>query len=262
MHPAPPPVAGPPGQLPLPPGGGVALRPPPPPHPTLPLAAAWGAVMLTALPLLLAPIVIALVQAVSMPAVAFVPVVVVASYGPAMAWWWYASGRYGTGRRLDDVGLIIRLRDLGWGPLTWLTCLVVQVTVGALVMWAGVPFTSNTEGLEDRSSEAGFVVTMILLAVVVAPITEEIVFRGMVMRGLLRRFSAPAAIGMQGVIFGVAHVDPSRGAGNIGLVVILTSVGIVLGGAAYACRRITASIVAHSILNAAALLAVFLDVAP
>ncbi|MFM7044489.1 MAG: lysostaphin resistance A-like protein [Ilumatobacteraceae bacterium] len=262
MHPAPPPVAGPIGYPPLPPALGASLRPPPPPHPTLPLPVAWGAVLMTALPLLLAPVVIALVGAVGMPAVALVAVIIVASYGPAMAWWWYASRRYGTGRRSEDVGLIFRLRDLGWGPLTWLACLIVQVTVGALVIWVGIPFTSNTEGLEDRTSEAGFIVTMIVLAVIVAPITEEIVFRGLVMRGLLRRFSAPAAIGIQGALFGVAHVDPARGLGNIGLVLVLASVGIVLGGAAYSCRRITASIVAHAILNAAALMAVFLDIAP
>lgn len=251
------PPAGPPGYPPQ-----VGLRPPPPPHPTLPMTAAWGAVVCTAIPLILAPLVVGSLESLRLPLPAFLALVVVASYGPAIAWWWVASGRYGTGRRRDDVGLILRPADLGWGPLTWLACLSAQVLVGAIVMWAGVPFTSNTEGLGDRSSDGEFVLSVVVLAVVVAPVVEEIVFRGLVMRGLLRRFAAPTAIGIQAALFGIAHVDPSRGSGNAGLVIVLTTVGVVLGGAAYAFRRISASIIAHSILNAAALAAVFLDLSP
>ena len=51
------------------------------------------------------------------------------------------------------------------------------------------------------------------------------------------------------VLFGVAHVDPSRGTGNIGLALVLSSVGVALGVVAYALRRIGPTIVAHAIFN-------------
>ena len=69
------------------------------------------------------------------------------------------------------------------------------------------------------------------------------------------RFRRPlrAAVVVQGVVFGFAHVDPVRGVGNIGLVLVLSGVGVVLGGAAYVFRRITPVILAHGILNAIAM---------
>ena len=47
-----------------------------------------------------------------------------------------------------------------------------------------------------------------------------------------------------------AHVDPARGIGNIGLVLVLGAVGVVFGGAAYLLRRIGPTILAHAIFNA------------
>ena len=96
-------------------------------------------------------------------------------------------------------------------------------------------------------------VSLLVLAVIAAPIAEEIVFRGVVMRGLLSRMGVVAAVALQGVLFGLAHFDPVRGTGNIGLVLVLSSVGCVLGGAAYLIRRLAPTMIAHAILNAVAM---------
>ena len=55
-------------------------------------------------------------------------------------------------------------------------------------------------------------------------------FRRVMLRGLLSR-SAVATIGIQGALFGMAHFDPIRGMGNIGLIMVLAGVGCTLGGA-------------------------------
>jgi membrane protease YdiL (CAAX protease family) len=89
--------------------------------------------------------------------------------------------------------------------------------------------------------------------VVAAPIAEEIVFRGVVMRGLLSRRGPVMAVGLQGVLFGFAHFDPVRGSGNIGLILVLSSVGCVLGGAAFLFRRLAPTMIAHAILNGIAM---------
>ena len=51
------------------------------------------------------------------------------------------------------------------------------------------------------------------------------------------------------MLFGLAHVDPVRGSGNVGLALILGAVGVALGGAAYLFRRIGPTIIAHGIFN-------------
>ena len=73
------------------------------------------------------------------------------------------------------------------------------------------------------------------------------------MRGLLSRNGAVVAVGVQGVLFGLAHFDPVRGTGNIGLILVLSSVGCVLGGAAFLIRRLAPTMIAHAILNAIAM---------
>ena len=64
---------------------------------------------------------------------------------------------------------------------------------------------------------------------------------------------------MQGVLFGLAHVDPARGAGNIGLVLVLAAVGVAFGGAAYLLRRIGPTIIAHAIFNGVVMAVVLLS---
>jgi len=61
------------------------------------------------------------------------------------------------------------------------------------------------------------------------------------------------SVGVQGALFGLAHFDPIRGTGNIGLILVLGSVGCVLGGAAYLVRRLAPTMIAHAILNAVAM---------
>jgi membrane protease YdiL (CAAX protease family) len=71
-----------------------------------------------------------------------------------------------------------------------------------------------------------------------------------VLRGLRSVLAIAPAIALQAVLFGIAHVDPVRGRGNIGLVLVLTAVGAVLGVAAHKLRRIGPTMLAHGILNA------------
>ena len=55
------------------------------------------------------------------------------------------------------------------------------------------------------------------------------------------------------LLFGFAHFDPVRGSGNIGLILVLSSVGCVLGGAAFLFRRLAPTMIAHAILNGIAM---------
>ena len=50
-----------------------------------------------------------------------------------------------------------------------------------------------------------------------------------------------------------------RGAGNIGLVLVLAAVGVAFGGAAYLLRRIGPTILAHAIFNGVVMAVVLLS---
>lgn len=231
------------------------------PHPTLPIQAAVGAVVVLVLSLVLSKAVLDALLQFDWPVIAYVTLLGVLGYGPSLMWVRYASNRWGTGRFFDDVGLQPQLSDLGWGPIVWLAAIGTQIAIGAIVIAAGVPLSNNTDGITGLSANRTYVVSIVITAVIAAPLVEEIVFRGVVLRGLRSRVSAVPAIVIQGVLFGSAHVDPVRGVGNVGLALVLSGIGITFGGAAYLFRRIGPTIVAHAILNGIVLILVLTPIA-
>ena len=86
-----------------------------------------------------------------------------------------------------------------------------------------------------------------------APIVEEALFRGAVMRGLLSKMAAVWAIGIQAVLFGAAHFDPDFGRESIGLIIALSVAGVGLGLGCYLLRRLGPVIIAHAVMNAVAI---------
>ncbi|MEO7370917.1 MAG: CPBP family glutamic-type intramembrane protease [Ilumatobacteraceae bacterium] len=223
------------------------------PHPSLPLKAAWGAVITLLVSVTASRYLLEAISGFEWPIAVYVAILAVIGYAPALLWCWHASREWGTGRFRTDVGLTGRWADLGWGPVTWGACLVAQIAIGLVVVALKIPFTSNVKDVSDVHADRGYVVSLLVLAVVAAPIAEEIVFRGVVLRGLLSRYAPAVAVGVQGVLFGLAHFDPVRGTGNIGLIMVLGTVGCVLGGAAYLMRRIAPTMMAHAILNGIAM---------
>ncbi len=228
-------------------------KPPAPPHPTIPLGAGVGALLTILASLIASRYVIDALSHQQWPIAVYVVIAGLIGYGPVLAFCWWASHRWGRKSLRADSGLFAKWADAGWGPVTWLSCLTAQILLGIFVVATGIPFSSNTEGIDSVGGERGYVIATLVLAVVAAPLVEEMVFRGLVLRSFLAAMHPVAAIGLQGVLFGFAHFDPVRGTGNIGLIVVLGGVGIVLGGAAYFFRRIAPTIIAHAIINAIAM---------
>ncbi|MBU6315794.1 MAG: CPBP family intramembrane metalloprotease [Acidobacteria bacterium] len=221
--------------------------------PTLPLRVAVGGVVALAIPLASSRFLLRPFEGVDMPAAVFVAIAALVAYGPTLLYWRFACRRWGSGRLRGDVGFAARLADLGWSPLAWFACLVAQGLLGYIVTVTGVPFESNFDGFGELRQDSTYVVAMVVLAVVVAPFVEEILFRGLILRGLASRMPLALAVPLQAVLFGAAHFDPDRGVGNIGLVMVLTGVGAVLGIAAAMTKRLTASIAAHAMMNGLAM---------
>lgn len=226
---------------------------PKPPHPEHPLPFAVGALGVILVSLVVSRFALDGLVHFHWAIAVYVALAGLIGYGPVLAFCWWGSRRWGTGSLRADCGLYFRKVDCGWGPVTWLCCIGAQMVVGIIVILTHIPLTSNTEGVDDISADRGYVIALLILAVVAAPIVEEMVFRGVVMRGLLPHLGPTMAVAVQACVFGMAHFDPVRGAGNIGLIMVLSGVGAVLGGAAYLFRRIGPTIIAHAVLNAVAM---------
>lgn len=176
-------------------------------------------------------------------------IAMVFGYLPVVGFIIISARSWGTGDLLGDLGLRSRWIDLGWGPLIWLAAITVQILLGGLILTFDLPTVSNTEGMSEMSGRTAEIVVLVFAAVVMAPIVEELVFRGLLMRSLARVMRAPWAILIQAFLFGLLHLNPEAGIANLGLVVILTGVGAVFGVAAHRLGRIAPSIIAHAIFN-------------
>lgn len=228
-------------------------KPPRPPHATLPLGVGVGALVVTLVSLIASRYLVDWLAGYQWPIAVYIVIAGLTGYGPVMGYCWWASRRWGRGSLQADSGFFGRWADAGWGPVTWLCCLASQIVLGLIVITTGIPFSSNTDGIDTVGAERGYVISLLVLAVVAAPLVEEIVFRGLVLKSFLSVMRVPVAIGLQAVLFGLAHFDPVRGTGNIGLVIVLSGAGVVLGASAYLFRRIVPAVIAHAIINAIAM---------
>lgn len=84
---------------------------------------------------------------------------------------------------------------------------------------------------------------MLLAVILLAPIGEELLFRGLIQGYGLKNFAPVLAIGLQGLIFGLYH-------GNIIQGIYAFFMGVVLGFVAYKLGSILYSIVLHISVNA------------
>lgn len=223
------------------------------PHPTLPFAVAIGALVSIAVPLVASRFILRQLAEFKWPIAVYVVLLAVIAYGPPLVFWRVAGRRWGSGSLRDDIGLTVRRADVGWGPLTWAASLAAQIVVAIIVVATKIPIQNNTDQIRAARDNPGYVIPIVIIAVVAAPIVEEIVFRGMVLRGLLARLAPVWAIALQAVLFGAAHFDPERGVRNIGLLMVLSAVGGVLGYSAYHFRRLAPSMIAHAIMNGLAM---------
>ena len=67
---------------------------------------------------------------------------------------------------------------------------------------------SMVEFFESLGTEEAGVLASTFVLVIVAPVTEEFLFRGLILRGLLQHHSARRAIVLSALLFGLSHMNP------------------------------------------------------
>ncbi len=106
-------------------------------------------------------------------------------------------------------------------------------------------------------------IVLLILAAILAPITEETLFRGVLFQGLRSdtsgrlglKWGIVAAAVASGTLFGLAHL--LGGAGEINTLPILIFLGIVLAFAFQYADTLAASMLVHGSLNGLAIVALF-----
>ena len=168
---------------------------------------------------------------------------------------WGVWRRYRTAPFRRNLGVSFRWSDLGWGPLLFIVARMVQIGVTLPLIFIPA-LRRSTSRYSDlmRSQPIGLLVTLFFVGVFVAPVVEELVFRGVFLRSLLTRVKAPVAAIIQGILFGCYHFAPVLGLYNIVLITANGAFGVVFGFVALKRRSLGTGMIAHSLTNASVFL--------
>jgi len=159
-----------------------------------------------------------------------------------------AVRRHGTGS-LRDLGLRIKWVDLALGPGFAVASLIGVGIIAQVISQLGIhPRRSSLVGPVDRGTLT--VVIIVLIAVVGAPIVEELFFRGLLMSGFVSRFGVAIGIILQACVFGLVHISQADLNSDLGVFLLIAPVGAVLGVLRYGFKRLGTGMVTHAPYNA------------
>jgi membrane protease YdiL (CAAX protease family) len=166
--------------------------------------------------------------------------------------------RWGTDRGFRaDFGLTYERGDWWRGILASIGARSIGAAAAAFFVLP-ILFNVDSESFDDTTvahttiSWAG-ILTFAFVALVVAPLVEELFFRGLLQRSLESALPRWVAIGVQGVVFGFLHVQPSVGIFNVAIVVPIAVAGMVFGFTYHRFKRLAPNIAAHFWFNAVAI---------
>lgn len=171
---------------------------------------------------------------------------------------WLASSVRGTHSFVRDMGLRFRLVDLVGIPIGiggQVLVAAMYVPIASHVHNFNQTFNGPSQKLTGGSHGVGFAVIAVA-TVVGAPFFEELFFRGLLLRSMVRLFGnagrwvGPAlAIVITGVLFGLAHAESLQLLG-------LGTFGVILSFVSYRTGRLGMNMVAHAAFNLVAVVAI------
>lgn len=170
----------------------------------------------------------------------------------ALGWLWLVRGRASLRRVFGPA--------TGARPVLWRSLLLaLGVGVALPVLDAGVHFLLEAlavelppmqEQIQEWIDESPVLPLLVLDVVVLTPIAEEVLFRGVLFQGLARRWGVWAAAVVSSTLFGLAHVE-SAGMDSVFLAVSTGLFGLAATWLLHWRRTLIAPIAAHMVVNAA-----------
>ncbi len=164
------------------------------------------------------------------------------------------AGSVGAGLRALGIDGAPRPASVGLGAAAGVASQFVLVPIVYLVLRGVIDPSSVDDAareLADRAATTGDRILLVVLAALIAPIVEELAFRGLVLGGLGRVLPVVPALGIQAVLFGVVHDA------------VITWPGLIVFGLVLGWLRLRhgllAAIAAHMTFNAATLVVLLGD---
>ncbi|MDF3820781.1 type II CAAX endopeptidase family protein [Leptospira sp. 96542] len=144
--------------------------------------------------------------------------------------------------RIDELAVFNKTSIQFFGTALFLTFSIhiVGVLLSGLV-FRNNEFSQNFVKSVEKSLPATADTTY-FLTLFVAPFTEEFFFRGFILAGLLRNYSAKVAILTSAILFALIHINPSQ---MIGALLI----GLFIGYVFYKTKNIFYAMAMHSFYN-------------
>ncbi len=155
------------------------------------------------------------------------------------ALWRYRLGWQGLGLRAFD-------RSLWWLPVVAAAAALVSVIVySATLIGLGFDAPEQSEVQSFFDSTAALPLTGFAL-VIMAPLSEEIFFRGFIFPGLIRPLGLAGAMVATGILFGAFHIT---GSDTVALVLPFSLIGALFCWLYYRTGSLWPSIITHFLFN-------------
>lgn len=162
------------------------------------------------------------------------------------------STRWGSGRLTNDFRLRFRAIDLVGVPIG-IASQVLLLPLLYLPLRSIWPDTFSSEDVEQRARDlwdranGGWVIALVIVVVIGAPLIEEIVYRGLILQALQGRINDVLALLVSSLWFAAIHLQPVELPG-------LFAFALVLGACFLVTGRLGCPIIAHAAFNAVGLL--------
>jgi hypothetical protein len=165
----------------------------------------------------------------------------------------YLAARFkGNGMR-RDFGVWARMSDLPLGAICgFLGQFAILSIVYVPLQWftdiSAEEFSEPAQEMADKATGSGGVVLLVLIVGIGAPIVEEIFYRGLLQRSLIRRLGVGWGIAVASILFGAAHLQLLQ-------FPALALAGALFGILAHRAGRLGPAMVAHVVFNLTAVVA-------
>jgi len=164
------------------------------------------------------------------------------------------AARRGLGSLRADFGLHLSLRDSGWFVVGLGLAFVAGIGLTPIVDAGNLNQGQSSQSVVRvfQSAHGWEGAAFVVAVLVVAPLGEELLFRGALLRALMRRTNPTTAVAVSALVFALVHLALDPGAGFA--VPALFFLGLVSGDRALRTGDLSESFFLHSGFNLLAVL--------
>ena len=179
-----------------------------------------------------------------------------------IAWLAVVARKKGAGSLRADFGFMIRPPGRPWfDDVPWFFAgigLQIAALVPTQLLVELYGHTAKQDVVKTADQARGWQVPLIILAVaILAPVTEELLFRGALLRALLRRTTPDNAVLISAGIFGLVHVLGDPSVGSLVALPAIVLLGVVSGYQATKTGNLSRSIMLHIGFNVLSVVLLF-----